>query len=142
MTKAKNMVGFKKLVRLLVLVATLLCVFVQLAFAEPKDNSTQTVKVGYYHELNFQEGKDAESLKKGYAYEYYQLLARESGWKYEYVYGEYDKLYDKLVKGEIDFLAGIGMVEARKELIGYPELPMGYEYYDLLKRMGDERFDA
>lgn len=56
----------------------------------------ETVKVGYYFSHNFQEGTDDNSPKSGYSYEYLQKLASYTGWKYEYVYGEWSDLFEQL----------------------------------------------
>ena len=69
----------------------------------------------------FQEGANDDSVKTGYAYEYYQKLSEYTGWRYEYVYGEFGDLYQMLLNGEIDFLAGLAYREDRKDLIGYPD---------------------
>ena len=59
----------------------------------------ETVKVGYYFSHNFQEGTDDTSPKSGYGYEYLQKLASYTGWKYEYIYGEWNDLFEKLKNG-------------------------------------------
>ena len=54
--------------------------------------------------------------KRGYGYEYLQKVASYTGWQYEYVYGTWDELYEKLVNGEIDLMASIAYSkEARIE---------------------------
>ena len=77
-------------------------------------------------------------VKTGYAYEYYQKLSEYTGWRYEYVYGDFSDLYQMLLDGKIDFLAGLAWKEERKSLIGYPDLPMGNETYSLIKHGVDE----
>ena len=72
----------------------------------------------------FQEGANDDSVKTGYAYEYYKKLSEYTGWRYEYVYGEFGDLYQMLLNGEIDFLAGLAYREDRKDLIGYPDAAM------------------
>ena len=47
-------------------------------YAEQSDN---TVKVGYFENEIFQEGAAKDSVKTGYAYEYYQKLSEYTGWK-------------------------------------------------------------
>ena len=54
--------------------------------------------------------------------------------KYEYVYGEYGDLYQMLLDGEIDLLAGLAWREERAPLIGYPKAIMGSESYYLVKQ--------
>ena len=102
------------------------------------DNNSTTVKVGYYENEVFQEGAGQGAVKTGYAYEYYQKLSEYTGWHYEYVYGDFSDLYQKLLDGDIDVLAGLAWKKEREELIGYPDLPMGNETYSLIKHTADE----
>ncbi|MBQ7740381.1 MAG: response regulator [Eubacterium sp.] len=100
-------------------------------------DDSEIVKVGYYENEVFQEGANEKAVKTGYAYEYYLKLSEYTGWKYEYIYGSYNELYDKLIKGEIDLLAGLAYKEERKELLLYPDEPMGSEIYSLVKHESD-----
>ena len=86
----------------------------------------------------FQEGAGEGAVKTGYAYEYYQKISEYTGWRYEYVYGEFGDLYQKLQDGEIDFLAGLAYKPEREEIIGYPDKPMGNESYNLVRHDVDE----
>ena len=96
-------------------------------------SSGTLVRIGYYENEVFQEGAQDGSVKTGYAYEYYQKLSEYTGWRYEYVYGEFGDLYQMLLDGEIDFLAGLAWREDRQDLIGYPDAAMGNETYSLVK---------
>ena len=100
-------------------------------------DDTKPVRVGYYENEIFQEGAEEGAVKTGYAYEYYRKLAEYTGWKYEYVYGSFSDLYQMLLDGEIDLLAGLARKEDRIGLIGYPEGAMGHESYNLVKREDD-----
>ena len=104
------------------------------AFAE---NGPKIVRVGYYENEVFQEGAEEGAVKTGYAYEYYRKLSEYTGWKYEYVYGGFADLYQMLLDGEIDLLAGLAWREERASLIGYPEAVMGNESYYLVKHDTD-----
>ena len=97
----------------------------------------KTVKVGYYFSHNFQEGADAGSPKSGYSYEYLQKLASYTGWKYEYVYGEWDELFKKLQNGEIDLMAGVAYSDDRKDLVSYPDREMLNETFYIYKDTDD-----
>ena len=103
---------------------------------------TKTVRVGYYENELFQEGAQEGAVKTGYAYEYYRKLAEYTGWKYDYVYGSFADLYQMLLDGEIDLLAGLARKEDRIGLIGYPDTPMGHESYNLVKHEGDAEINA
>ena len=118
--------------------------FIMLAFIScPRavaavENGSVEVRVGYYENEVFQEGAQAGAVKTGYAYEYYQKLSEYTGWRYKYVYGNFSDLYQMLLDGKIDFLAGLAFKEERKSLICYPDSPMGNETYSLIKHDADE----
>ncbi len=107
-------------------------------FVSAETNQGKVVRVGYYENEIFQEGASEDAVKNGYAYEYYRKLSEYTGWRYEYVYGSYNELYKMLINGEIDLLAGLAYKEERADLIGYPDLAMGNESYNLLKHEWDE----
>ena len=101
------------------------------------EGEADTVRVGYYENEVFQEGAREDAVKTGYSYEYYQKLSEYTGWRYEYVYGEFGELYQKLLNGEIDFLAGLAKTPDREKIIGYPDAAMGNETYNLVKHDTD-----
>ena len=106
------------------------------------DQEPEVVRVGYYENEVFQEGAKEGEVKNGYAYEYYRKLSEYTGWKYEYVYGEFGDLYQMLLDGEIDLLAGLAWREDRAEIIGYPNAVMGKESYYLVKHDVDSDISA
>ncbi len=125
-----------------VLGAAIICLLaglwvVQPSCADAAQTDEETVLVGYYENEVFQEGAKAGEAKKGYAYEYYLKLSEYTGWKYEYVYGDFSELYQMLLDGKIDLLAGLAWREDREKQIGYPENPMGNETYSLVKHGSD-----
>ena len=102
----------------------------------------ELVRVGYYENEVFQEGAKEGEVKNGYAYEYYRKLSEYTGWEYEYIYGEYSELYQMLLDGRIDLLAGLAWREERSALIGYPKAEMGNEAYYLVKHDDDSTITA
>ncbi|MBR4557726.1 MAG: transporter substrate-binding domain-containing protein, partial [Clostridiales bacterium] len=121
-----------------VLFAAVLCLVMLIVNLSPipvraAGPSGESVRVGYYENEVFQEGASPDLVKTGYAYEYYQKLSEYTGWRYEYVYGEFGDLYQMLLDGEIDFLAGLAWREDREAIIGFPEAAMGNETYSLVK---------
>ena len=120
-----------------ILVVFAVCIlFAVPAFAEEEE--PETVRVGYYENEVFQEGGREGAVKTGYAYEYYRKLSEYTGWKYEYVYGSFGDLYQMLLDGDIDLLAGLAWKEDRADLIGYPDAVMGSESYYLVKHDTDD----
>ena len=130
-------------IRFLMGVLIAACLIFSLAVPVPSHaESTKTVRVGYYENEIFQEGAQEGAVKTGYAYEYYRKLAEYTGWKYEYVYGSFADLYQMLLDGDIDLLAGLARKEDRVGLIGYPDAAMGHESYNLVKHEGDAEINA
>ena len=101
------------------------------------DGTEQVVRVGYYPRKDFQEGTSDGTPKSGYAYEYLQQIASYTGWRYEYVYGEWDELYQKLEDGEIDLMAGVSYSKERENKISYPEYDMLKETFYIYKDSND-----
>ena len=120
-----------KIILTMILVTVLICAVNIYA------QETKTIRVGYYENEVFQEGASEGAVKTGYAYEYYRKLSEYTGWEYEYVYGSYGELYDMLLEGKIDLLAGLAKREDRLSIIGYPEQPMGNEVFTLVRHEND-----
>ena len=128
--------------RFLVLLIAITMAFPVMQVVACADDGQNTVRVGYYENEVFQEGAQEGAVKTGYAYEYYRKLSEYTGWKYEYVYGGFGELYQMLLDGEIDLLAGLAWREERAEWIGYPEDIMGSESYYLVKHDTDNSISA
>ena len=142
MTPIPNEHYRRPLLRLYFLVCAIMVMFAFLPAIAYADTETKTVRVGYYENEVFQEGAREGAVKTGYAYEYYCKLSEYTGWRYEYVYGDFSDLYQMLLDGEIDLLAGLAWREDRAELIGYPDFEMGNESYYLVKHDTDENITA
>ena len=119
--------------RLILLVCAVMLVLAGVPIKAYADTEKEVVRVGYYENEIFQEGAEDGKVKKGYAYEYYRKLSEYTGWEYEYVYGDFGDLYQMLLDGKIDFLAGLAWKEDRSKVIGYPDAEMGNESYYLVK---------
>lgn len=96
-----------------------------------------TVRIGYYQSHLFQEGDGETAMRSGYGYEYIQKVASYTGWRYEYVPGDWDELFQKLKDGEIDLMAGIAWSEERSAQIGYPDYEMLKETFYIYKDSDD-----
>ena len=123
-------------------IGCLLAALFLISFCFANQNTGDTIKVGYYENEVFQEGGAPGAVKTGYAYEYYRKISEYTGWKYEYVYGSYTDLYNLLLEGKIDLLAGLAWKESRKNIVAYPEAAMGSETYSLVKHESDSSINA
>ena len=110
---------YKKAVCLLTLMCVTLAAAAGLSMRTAAQPDTETVRVGYYENEVFQEGAAENAVKTGYAYEYYRKISEYTGWSYEYVYGDFTEMYEKLLNGEIDLLAGLAFREDRAGLYTY-----------------------
>ena len=132
--KHKNITVLRRMICLACVILLTLSLF-------PVVNSAESdripVKVGYFENEVFQEGAAEGVVKNGYAYEYYRKLSEYTGWQYEYVYGDFADVYQKLVNGEVDVLAGLAKTDERAGIISYPDEPMGHENYVLVKHTED-----
>lgn len=95
------------------------------------------VRVGYYESDRFQEGASDEEIKSGFGYEYLQKIASYAGWRYTYVYGTWEELYQMLLDGEIDIMAAISRNEEREDQILFPEESMLEETFYVYKSISD-----
>ena len=91
------------------IVGLMLCLGMLLVLVLPACTGTtrlqaknQVIRVGYYQSHNFQEGMSDEEMKSGYSYEYLQKIASYTGWKYEYIYGEWSELFMKSMSKIMD----------------------------------------
>ena len=142
--KKKSMISGMQLYRLFFLACAALFViaFFPVAVYADTEAEAEVVRVGYYENEVFQEGAREGDVKSGYAYEYYRKLSEYTGWEYEYVYGDFSELYQMLLDGEIDLLAGLAWREERASIINYPNAVMGNEAYYLVKHDTDEKITA
>ena len=94
-----------------------------------EEAKSKTVRVGWYEGTYNTTGPDGQ--RRGYSYEYQQAVAAHTGWKYEYVEGNWTELMSMLKNGQIDLLGGISYAEERSTSMLFSELPMGEDKYYL-----------
>jgi len=135
----KNLTLFNRIAILSVAMIMLLIMIPSIKIEAKENRTNRIVKVGYVDTPHFSEGKSDNDVKSGYAYEYLQKIASYTGWKYEYVYGGWAELLDKLESGEIDIMPGVSYTEDRAKTISYPDYTMGYENY-YIYAYGDQPF--
>ncbi len=121
------------------------CLFIMLALtllitaaAYAEESEVKTVRVAWFNSDLFQEGRSEDEPKSGYGYDYLRKLTDYAPWHYEYVYGEWSELYDMLVAGEVDVMAGMSKTDERAEIMLFPERPMETDEYYLYKHSDDD----
>ena len=113
----------------------------KIVFAAEQQKEDKVVRVAYVLWENFQEGEEGEA-KSGYGYEYLRKISYYTGWKYEYVYGSFAELSEKLVKGEIDLMGNISYTEERAKLIQFSNEAQGDEYFYIYGYNGQTKIDG
>ena len=120
----------KKFIGAILLLCCLLLNLLPAATTRAAEHEQKTVRVGYLLYAGFQEGTDGNP-KSGYGYEYLQELSYLANWKYEYVYGGFNELLEKLKRGEIDIMGNISYTPERAQEISFPLREQGREQYYL-----------
>ena len=110
------------------------------ACALTEENHQKVVRVGWY-ETPFNH-KDTFGRRTGYAYEYQRKIAAYTGWKYQYVEGNWPELMQMLRDGRIDLMSDVSYLEERAEYMLYSNLPMGEELYYLYVDPGNKEISA
>ena len=103
-------------------------------------SESKTVRVGWYEDSYHITGENGE--RSGYGYEYEQAVAAYTGWKYEYVKGDWGDLLEKLENGEIDLMGALSYTDERAEKMLFSEQPMGEEKYYLYANLTDTDISA
>jgi signal transduction histidine kinase/ActR/RegA family two-component response regulator len=88
------------------------------------------VRVGYMNNPGFLQRKDDGSYD-GYAYAYLNELAKYTGWKYEFVYGDVQTLQRMMDSGDIDILCSYSKTESRTEKYDFTSYSLGLEATDI-----------
>ncbi len=92
------------------------------------DDSSTVVRVGYFAMDGYYEGGEDEP-KSGFGYEYLQKIASITGWKYEYVYGEFSDILDLMKEGKIDLIGDMSYTRERTAYMDYSSFSTGMEEY-------------
>lgn len=97
--------------------------------AKAAEAERKVVRVGYFEVNNMMEGASEGEGKYGFAYDYLQKISYFTNWDYEYVYGDWNTIINKLYNGEVDIVADISKTPEREEKILFPDYAMGTENY-------------
>ena len=125
--KKKTTDVYRKVSVLLILSFIVTMILPASVFAD--EQKCETVKAAWYEDSYHITGENG--VKSGYGYEYEQAVAAYTGWDYDYVNGDWNELFEKLQRGDIDIMAALSYTDERAESILFSELPMGKERYYL-----------
>lgn len=122
-------VYLQRMLTVLLAAAMLLILFVPVK-VWAGENEEKIVRVGYVNAPTYEEGGEGE-YKTGAGYEYLQKISYFTGWKYEYVYGTFQELFNKLADGEIDLFGNVSYTDDRAKLFNFSTYPQGKDVYFL-----------
>ena len=128
----------RRLLSLALCLTALLCILCPGTTAAVQ--TQQTVRVGWFESAYNSTGANGE--RGGYGYEYQQAIASRTGWRYEYVRGEWPELLQQLKEGEIDLLAAVSYKPEREGQMLFSALPMGAERYYLYADLSSSSISA
>lgn len=123
----------------LVIVFLLLCISATVSVAAPKTENQKTIRVGWYDYDGFYM-QDEEGHRSGYGYDYFQEIARYSGWDYEYVNGTVTECFQMLEEGQIDLLGSVMYSPERANTLEFSALSSGKNYSVLTINKDDNRY--
>ena len=93
------------------------------------EKQSQIVRIGSFEDTF--DYIDKNGVRRGYGYELLQALAGYTGWKFEYVKGDWSNCFDKLENGEIDIMGDISYTDEREQRMLFSDEAMGEEKYIL-----------
>lgn len=73
----------------------------------------------------------------GCVYGWLKEIAKYTGWEYEFVTGDPDKLMIDMKSGKYDLMGGVYLLEGMEELYNFPKYIMGFNYSLLIFRQDD-----
>ncbi len=71
------------------------------------EGGVKTVSVAYFYDDSYFGSVYDSPEKEGFGYEYLQAIGNYSGWKYRYIYGDYDSLFEQFMQGRIDIMPAV-----------------------------------
>ena len=102
-----------------------------------KEEEHRVLRVAFPEVEGFSE-TDEDGTRHGIVVDYLNEVAKYTGWKYEYIDTDGEKMFDEFLDGKYDLMGGTYYQEALKEYFAYPDYNCGYTKSILLARREDE----
>ena len=101
----------------------------------------RNVRVGFFAFEGYHMQND-EGYHSGYGYEFLQLAARYTNWRYAYIgyHRSWKEMQQMLADGEIDLLTSAQKTPEREQQFAFSDRPIGTSSTILTVRAGDNRF--
>lgn len=121
MIQERRIGGLSLSLSMFVILAILCC----LPCAAAEAGTHETLRVGYMDYDGFIE-EQSDGTYIGYGAEYLSRIGAYTGFQYEYIYGEWSELLEKLANREIDLLCTAQYTDERAKSYDYSAYPIGY----------------
>ena len=128
----------RKIILLCICFTVWLCSFCT-AFSQAAPAAGQVVRIGYMNHAGFLQ-KQADGTYTGFFYDYLMKVSGFTNWQYEFVYGTYPELSQKLQAGSIDFLCAFTYTPERAQLYDFAQYPVGFESTVLYAKPDNDQF--
>lgn len=99
------------------------------------------IKVGFPYFKSVCE-VDENGNYKGLSYDYLMEINKYTDWDYEFVFGNFDEIYQMMSEGKIDILGGILYDEKILEFANFPAVSSGLTYNTLMSKETNSKFDS
>ena len=84
--------------------------------------------------------EDIPGVYGGYNYEYLRMISQINGWHLQFIYGTITESLDRLQRGEVDIVGGVGKTPAREKKFAFPVNSSLRTSIGLIARNDDPRF--
>jgi len=88
--------------------------------------NSRTVRVGYMNHLGFIY-RMPDGTFDGYGAAYLQEIAKYTNWNYEFIYDNWDALYQKFQDGQIDLFCAYTLAPSRRDTVAFSQYSIGLE---------------
>ena len=115
-------------------------------------NAERVVRVGWYEYSTLSmynaaadpsggmSQEDIPGVYGGYNYEYLRMLSQIAGWRLQFVHGTINESLDRLQRGEVDLVGGVGRIPERETVFAFPDNIEIRSSVGLIARADDPRY--
>ncbi len=138
-TRARISTVLRILINLSILSSVLFPLYAETGSMPSSVQGKRLVRVGWFETPGLQDGQTPETVG-GYNYEYLVKIAQYENWTYQFVFGDWTNLEQKLINGEIDLIGDVAKTSSRLQKYSYCDYPNGYSRLLIACRPYDSRF--
>lgn len=103
------------------------------------EEPARVVRVGYFRSGSYVQ-QEADGTVSGYGPDYLSAVKEHTGWEFEYVYGTWPELLEKLSRHEIDLVGAVQRGGPREDELEFCRYASGSEIFYLYGRLDTELY--